>query len=1344
MPKQTWNISDFSGGLNEIVDPRDLQENESTLIDNLVAHHPGSMKLGGVFLPMSAGSGNIVVPSLAFGFAENTKYDPITFVQPSEAFVKFTAGEATISGDVVTLTLNADTNLSQTTLPFRRNQIINIIKVAPGVMSGSYETTNLQGHSYTISQIGAGFIKFNIDKQPDGSTSWSFAAHTWYIAVGGRYIPNGLGVDRRAVIANTENNNYVLLNNGFGKYGFFNTVDKCFVGNDNALPDSLGLDQHYFDTRYLWNMDNRNNQKLETGSGDITNTHDDLIKTLETSYIDGVVRCVEESPKYWENGHVRRPVGLYFIKEHKKFNSKTYLEGWYPLTTHCLSPTQMRRISGQNSATSAATTIHNNSAGNLLASASTPTTPNDINRININASQTGSSITGDWQFQSGSEHSSIGIGISFIYDDINHKDFGTFAQESSISFMNSSEYSDGSQSYVIAINGSNDRCLTIKYALKDSKFNSNGDSYSFLSDGSNTFAIPEQRGSIKANGDSNWEAWNPRIVGANLYLTATALETYKSPLWLATIDFTKSGGSYSHDGKQSSTWTTTGDLMTQEILNIEALPIMDFRTKNGFSHDEPNEIWWKTSAVVNRKMYAANISYFEEIEPVNSPSKAVNFPDRIIASPDANKFDLMPISTSMDIAKSDGQDITKLLNFNNELLVFKNNDLVVIDCSGVDEIIKDTFYGKGIYSGGQCVATADAVYFCNKNGFYVYNGESVTDISINKFTSIHWKKNIYSNNTRLLYDEQYNLVLITATTNSYINKDSKDDIDENISSKYMYIYNVAANAFFFKSSPVSSYQSDTYLSNGINIDGILYAATNTLNNNLTTESASVQNTVEYVEGVRAKYRISYHTNDESGTQIGFDGDACQTNYLNTLMTYLKIYNTSGSGSWKTLNANGAFLPAQDQTTVNDTNNTFEQIAQMENAIITKETLYVNINSAIDPDYMISVGILIGPESNSLSDNEYNDVWLTLTLEATKVGTAYTIVPQDLSSVSAIYGANTDSPVDSGKLGIVFANNSTEGALGAISPQIGNIRVIKDYNDSENYRAGVDPVVPVWRYTPNRNGQYTKGVEYTISFIVTEIDNISVINFTYRTGVDYLDGGNDYGGVLIPDTNDISSTATDAEINDAVVSNFYNNLLVANITSVSNNPDYNGWHLGSFATCDFGGSSGSKYIEISLMDIPWVTEKIKWQTEFSVNGTSFNGDLQVWTNDLPLNANDNSLYSPESIEYITKDIDFGEPNVRKKVYKAYITYQYGSGNIVCYYKINQSNTWTMATVKNNTGGSSNTTGRLDASNVQTRGELDFGIATNNIYSIQLRFKSTGIVPKFEINDITLIYRMKNTR
>jgi len=135
------------------------------------------------------------------------------------------------------------------------------------------------------------------------------------------------------------------------------------------------------------------------------------------------------------------------------------------------------------------------------------------------------------------------------------------------------------------------------------------------------------------------------------------------------------------------------------------------------------------------------------------------------------------------------------------------------------------------------------------------------------------------------------------------------------------------------------------------------------------------------------------------------------------------------------------------------------------------------------------------------------------------------------------------------------------------------------------------------------------------------------------------------------------------------------------------------------------------------------------------------------------------------EIRTKDFDFGEPGVRKKIYKVYITYQTGAGSssesdIAVAYQVNGGFSGTdltpgiLSSLKQFKAVSDCTVDTgvcyLDESkSVWTTAVMRPNVSSeaNNIYSFQLFLyhKSGQVVNQnFKINDITIVYRIKPVR
>ena len=152
------------------------------------------------------------------------------------------------------------------------------------------------------------------------------------------------------------------------------------------------------------------------------------------------------------------------------------------------------------------------------------------------------------------------------------------------------------------------------------------------------------------------------------------------------------------------------------------------------------------------------------------------------------------------------------------------------------------------------------------------------------------------------------------------------------------------------------------------------------------------------------------------------------------------------------------------------------------------------------------------------------------------------------------------------------------------------------------------------------------------------------------------------------------------------------------------------------------------------------------TNFVLDG---NQDLLYLSN----NDSDRVTWNPDAASsnafvYQTKDIDFGEPGVRKKIYKVYVTYKTESAtNVEVKYDVDGGTAFN----KTFQDGENFTSDELDnaGSGVWTQAILKPSTSSeaNNKYSFALKFsaESGQTVPStFEINDISIVYRTKTVR
>jgi hypothetical protein len=150
---------------------------------------------------------------------------------------------------------------------------------------------------------------------------------------------------------------------------------------------------------------------------------------------------------------------------------------------------------------------------------------------------------------------------------------------------------------------------------------------------------------------------------------------------------------------------------------------------------------------------------------------------------------------------------------------------------------------------------------------------------------------------------------------------------------------------------------------------------------------------------------------------------------------------------------------------------------------------------------------------------------------------------------------------------------------------------------------------------------------------------------------------------------------------------------------------------------------------------------------------WNGDLIFMSsyNDGTLFKWDDPADASDTMSIKTKDIDFGDPGRRKKIYSVKISYKGDGSAVTCTYAINGDTDTPLNFYKSGSDGS--TTGATDSttpfhsSTVGTDdwvvGELKPVASISNAYSFQLIFGGTSAAD-FEINDISIIYRAKNIK
>ena len=202
--------------------------------------------------------------------------------------------------------------------------------------------------------------------------------------------------------------------------------------------------------------------------------------------------------------------------------------------------------------------------------------------------------------------------------------------------------------------------------------------------------------------------------------------------------------------------------------------------------------------------------------------------------------------------------------------------------------------------------------------------------------------------------------------------------------------------------------------------------------------------------------------------------------------------------------------------------------------------------------------------------------------------------------------------------------------------------------------------------------------------------------------------------------------------------------------------------------NISGAFGSSDEDALIYDFKikaWTMDTLAFTEGYGKTNFVVYKNEMIWAEEKVTNGDDipfkrytiNTPVAQSPIKLYTKDFDFGAPGIRKKIYKVYVSYKGDATNVTCFYGVNGdtntfSNFYRAGAVDANglsasTGATSSTTPFLQ-SGVGTDdwvlAELKPAASINNIYSFRLGFNGSSISADFEINDITIVYRMKNIK
>jgi hypothetical protein len=168
---------------------------------------------------------------------------------------------------------------------------------------------------------------------------------------------------------------------------------------------------------------------------------------------------------------------------------------------------------------------------------------------------------------------------------------------------------------------------------------------------------------------------------------------------------------------------------------------------------------FKTSTVLNRRLYVGNVQYY------NDKRELVTKSDRVLKSL-PNQFDYFEEQSFIDVEVEDGDSIVKLASTGNKLLQFKKQNLFIINVSRNIEFLEATFEYKGCQKDYHVVQGEGFVAWFNTYGAYIYDGNRILDIHLNENGQPlfdDWETNYYHDNNVIGFIPKTKQLYITNT-----------------------------------------------------------------------------------------------------------------------------------------------------------------------------------------------------------------------------------------------------------------------------------------------------------------------------------------------------------------------------------------------------------------------------------------------------------------------------------------------------------------------------------------------------------------------------------------------------
>ena len=867
--------------------------------------------------------------------------------------------------------------------------------------------------------------------------------------------------------------------------------------------------------------------------------------------------------------------------------------------------------------------------------------------------------------------------------------------------------------------------------------------------------------------------YNGRITGGRIYLR----EKNSNEPWALLVDIDLIKGARTSMDAEYDSWTDASG--TDSIPNgcfyvddlVSTTPQLDRYTdiNNYYPEIKRNSVGrygesYGASAVGGERAWIGNLKLSQETGTVE------RFGDRVMYS-EFGKYDVFPDLNYFTASKGDAEDITALEYFGDRLLIFKTRTVHIWNVASSEPFNwapERTVKFAGVEHKYSIASTPYGVVWANRTGCYYYDGQQVIDLTENKIRDVQnayhgaslppsWETFIKAAD----YTEKPMVIYSPKDKQIYVLK----DVTGGSSSNECYVYNFLTRSWVFNNSiftngvqytnPIVDWNGnivlaeDTFASpstiTNMDENGEQEEDTDTLRfdkGELISQTASAPQQITSTNdrefggssnwtngtggsgfssfGISAGVLTVVATNDGARQYATLDGARWESNMVNGQTYRLSYTLTVSSYTQGTLSIG----TANDSYTLQDVNThtaTFSQATQ---------TLDFTYDADCDK-------IIIDAASTSIFTAIFDNFSLTLakdnsTLALPAVDWASYTVGGTTITAPNFDAANDRLRITGTQLSDAAHKEGVSLAVAEVDQgdtvtiTAGRYYTIKATLWSATSMAGVPFYFEFWNATKPIGEITTVETEYSATIIAVSSGDLRI----YK--MDQVDGGTDTGNVQW----------------------FIKNVSVKEASLTLNDTDK--VNVGDFLKVD---NEWFKAVGVN----PDATQNI--QVEGAQFGTSLASHRAGEDSEESNNAVMSSVASFKELssssgnsvasKFITKDLDFDQPGVVKKIYKIYITYKNtsstGRSNII---KVatDGNTTWAQANITSaqsiNNSADAAITPTLTGTFLGSKTSWDVATFSFDVplqcQSIALYLNDGAVTTGLYINDITFEYKTIHRR